>query len=778
MACLGLTLWQAHAARPFTVADSIAMTHLVDPTSGRTLWRSEEFKVSPDGNWLVVTTKRGLLAKGMNEYTLYSLRVDDVLRYLNSQSGALPEMRARARFEISSHDDAIAKLRWLPDSRHVAFIGRTVAGVGQVYLYDVDRANLERITNAPSGVVEFAIDRVDGRLLYGAPAAPDWSNRKRGFVVQATHVEDVMHADAARGMKRLKYFSVDLGTRRVAEIDTQGEEFLAGDVRQIALSPSGNFAIVNNPNVNAWPATWGKYHHVRMELPDLDRITVRAHASGAQGEARHELIDFHHRLLLFQRPMMIDLRSARARRMFEAPNPDPIVQQWSADSRRVLMAPILLPLSGVDGAERLRRRELMAVVEVDIDTGETTRIVDIPKGGQIEEAEWTGDGGVRVRFAARKGQGSSTDAYYYKLGGEWRRAEPADPSPASGPRVQFSIVQDVNTPFEIAARDLRTGRFRTITDLNPQLRELHLRKFESFTWRDSQAREYEAGLLLPEAYQKGLRYPVVLQTYGYDKSVFQVDGPRDLTAGMAARALASTGLIVVQLPLRASKAAPGDHEACGGFEPCGELPLFVTMVESAIDALVEAGLIERARVGLIGWSRTGMQVFHAITFGKADIAAASVIDSISYSPFYLATEYGDPYNPFDSHERMLGAPYWGEGIEVWQQRSAALNLHRIRAPLRIESFMEGMPAYWDSFVSLKRQRRPVEMVRIPLDTHNLNTPLGRFTSQQGNVDWFRFWLLGEQRTRPVPEAGETEASLLDQYSRWQRLKEQHRLLGE
>jgi hypothetical protein len=42
-------------------------------------------------------------------------------------------------------------------------------------------------------------------------------------------------------------------------------------------------------------------------------------------------------------------------------------------------------------------------------------------------------------------------------------------------------------------------------------------------------------------------------------------------------------------------------------------------------------------------------------------------------------------------------------------------------------------------------------------------------SLQGNVDWYRFWLKGEQRTEVVLP-GESDASLKAQYDLWQQME--------
>jgi len=76
--------------------------------------------------------------------------------------------------------------------------------------------------------------------------------------------------------------------------------------------------------------------------------------------------------------------------------------------------------------------------------------------------------------------------------------------------------------------------------------------------------------------------------------------------------------------------------------------------------------------------------------------------------------------------------------------------------------------HWDIYALLRRQYKPVEMVMIPQGAHALSRPSERMISMQGNVDWYRFWLKGEQRSAPVLPR-ETGAALAEQYARWSQM---------
>lgn len=82
-------------------------------------------------------------------------------------------------------------------------------------------------------------------------------------------------------------------------------------------------------------------------------------------------------------------------------------------------------------------------------------------------------------------------------------------------------------------------------------------------------------------------------------------------------------------------------------------------------------------------------------------------------------------------------------------------------PVRVECYGGGVIECWEWYSVLTHLGRPVDLIYLPDGTHILVKPWERLTSQQGNVDWFRFWLKGEEDPDP------TKA---DQYTRWRDLR--------
>jgi len=66
------------------------------------------------------------------------------------------------------------------------------------------------------------------------------------------------------------------------------------------------------------------------------------------------------------------------------------------------------------------------------------------------------------------------------------------------------------------------------------------------------------------------------------------------------------------------------------------------------------------------------------------------------------------------------------------------------------------------------QKKPVDFVLIPDATHIYGKASECLLKQQGLVDWFTFWLKGEEDSNPVKAS---------QYVRWRELRKENTALS-
>jgi len=246
----------------------------------------------------------------------------------------------------------------------------------------------------------------------------------------------------------------------------------------------------------------------------------------------------------------------------------------------------------------------------------------------------------------------------------------------------------------------------------------------------------------------------VIQTHGFHADKFWIDGP--WSSAFAAQPLASGGVVVLQVGGSINR-DDGTYSLT-----TQEAPRQMAAYEGAIDELDRRGLIDPNRVGIVGFSRTVSTVGYTLTHSKYHFSAATLVDGIDGGYFqYFA--YSNS-NPELSKEigQLNGGPPFGENLNSWLKSSAGFNLDKINTPLRLVALgPSSVLELWEWFSGLGRLGKPVDFILLPDAPHLILKPWERMVAQQGLVDWFRFWLNGEEDPDP------TKA---EQYVRWRELR--------
>jgi dipeptidyl aminopeptidase/acylaminoacyl peptidase len=309
---------------------------------------------------------------------------------------------------------------------------------------------------------------------------------------------------------------------------------------------------------------------------------------------------------------------------------------------------------------------------------------------------------------------------------------------------QVAVKQGLNQPPLLVATDKHKSR--VIWNPNPQLKNIELGEATVYKWEDKEGRVWSGGLYKPINYKAGERYPLVIQTHGFAEAEFRPSGV--MTTAFAARALAAAGIVVLQV---------GSVAECGLQTP-NEGPCNAAGYETAANQLVSEGLVDPEEIGIIGFSHTCFYVMETLTRGSLHLKAASVTDGMMVD-YLQYTLFPVTVNEFDS---LIGAGPFGEGLEQWLKRSPGFNLDKVNAPLLVVG--EGplsLLFMWQPYAGLRNLHKPVDIMMLNSDQHILINPAVRMASQGGSVDWFRFWLKGEEDPDP------TKA---EQYSRWHELR--------
>jgi hypothetical protein len=315
------------------------------------------------------------------------------------------------------------------------------------------------------------------------------------------------------------------------------------------------------------------------------------------------------------------------------------------------------------------------------------------------------------------------------------------------PPVRLELEQSLNEPPSLWAADPKNARRIQIWSPNPQIEKKLSGKASIYHWFDNDKREWTGGLLLPEKFDPSIRYPLVIQTHGFNPKEFLVDGA--WATANAARPLVSAGFVVLQIEDKNER-----------YEALGEAKIHINGYNAAIDQLAESGIIDPKRVGIIGFSRTCWYIEESMIESPERFAAAVIADG--YDSSYIQYMLYRPEDPALQAERDHGGPPIGKGLEGWIKSAPGFRLSELRTPLRLQAITPPVLLYeWEIYASLRAQNKAVDMVYFPIGQHILQNPAERMASEQGDVDWFRFWLMGEEDGDPAKRS---------QYERWEKMR--------
>jgi dipeptidyl aminopeptidase/acylaminoacyl peptidase len=723
----GASGWVARAQsapRPVTVPDIIRMKRLGDPLylqGGPSKGRVASF--SPDGKRFIVPVVQGNLENNTNEYSL--LLFETARIFEGRQPVTLLTLAS------SSNHPAIGAVRWLND-RSIAFIGEGTGELPQVYRYDLESKTLERLTQHPTSVVAFDITADGKSLLYAADLQPRQltnteAARRNGIVVDNTTLLELL-GNGCSGydptVTEGEELYLKIGNAVPAPVSMEDRFFPPGT---LSLSPDGRYAVVETYASNV-PKGWSSY---------TDRRLHELVASEESGDSSNSL----------RRYSLLDVDKRSVTPLLDAPADErKSAFRWTTDGQSIVVSGTYLPPDAVEEAENQRRKMNSYVVEVKLPSRHYAIISD----KDLKLTEWDSDL-QRIVLENPYPWKSQDSAAYQRDPQGWRETNAQVKNGRNPEPLDVSLEEGLNQPPRIFVRDPKSRRTGLLLDLNPQFAELQFGHEEIVRWTSSDGHSMKGGLYFPAGYVPGKRYPLVIQTHGFLPERFWPDGP--WSSAFAAQALAGKGIFVLQIGT--ADDVEGEREAVNTPR---EAPREMASYEGAIDELDRRGWIEPTRVGIIGFSRTVYHVGYALTHSKYHFRAATLADGMDGGYFqYILATYLSP----DSYLVNGGRPS-AENLPSWFASAPGFNTERVETPVRIETY--GHFTYlsaWEWHRRIAEQKKSVEQIFLPDATHLLVKPWERLTSQEGNVNWYVFWLKGEENG---------DAGKHPEFERWRRLR--------
>jgi dipeptidyl aminopeptidase/acylaminoacyl peptidase len=724
----------------FTVADDIGLTRL-----------DQNVLFSPNGRYFVVLSERGRLDLNRPESSIRVYAVDAVEHFL-SQPSAAKQIIPLWTMSKSTYREGpiISNVRWLADSSGLVFLVRTASGNNQLFLVNISSRRLQALTLEKQHVTAFDVHG-ESQFTYTAqsPSVPQRADEaQRAIAITGTgqSLDSLVFPENSSMLSDLSELWAVIEGKRVRVLDASSRRpipvHLAGQ-SALRLSPDGH-SVVTALTVSTVPSEWEMLYPPPFPTSPHRVRAARQNPYAVNG--RMDVSEF----------VIVDLTNGNVKHLVGAPIGNMVgwaggsFANWSNDGRSVVLSNTFLPADPRNKAEQFRRP---CTAVADLVTEKLTCVERRKvQNEQDDEENWRVDdihfvSGSREKVTVHYQSGGST-IYVESGDGSWS----ADPNmfestPKTG-QIDASVKQGLNNPPVLIATDKKANRSRVIWNPNPQLRNLQLGEVSVLKWKDKTGRDWVGGLYKPPDYINGKRYPLVIQTHGFDEEEFRPSGA--FPTAFAAQELAAVGFVVLQL------------EDCNISGP-EEGPCQVAGYEAAVQQLTKDGLADPDRVGIIGFSRTCYYVLQALTTSAFHFKAASITDGFDggYLQYIMGVDSGGNTVAHEA-DAMIGASPFGTGLVQWSSRSPEFNMDRVQTPLQVVALGRlSLLSMWEPYAALRYLKKPVDLIVLNSSEHVLTNPAARMASQGGAVDWFRFWLQCFEEPDPVKT---------EQYARWRKLR--------
>ncbi|MCK5102929.1 MAG: S9 family peptidase [Cyclobacteriaceae bacterium] len=406
---------------------------------------------------------------------------------------------------------------------------------------------------------------------------------------------------------------------------------------------------------------------------------------------------------------------------------------WSPDSKHIAM------ISGADIYDPIAGRLFV----VSADGGKPKSIIPDFKG-KFEDISW--DDAKTIRFIASEG-------VYTTIGTISSKGKKLQKTIDKGNTAfsHFTTSEDgtlaligssANHPNELFIHDGKS--IIKITDSNPWLADKKLGKQEVIVYKAKDGLEIEGLVILPLDYEKNTKYPLITVVHGGPESHF--DNGWLTSYSRPGHMGAANGFMIFYPNYRGSTGKGEEFAKSSQGDPAGKE--FDDVIDG-IDYLIEAGMVDKSKVGVTGGSYGGYATGWMSTRHTEQFAAGVMFVGISDNISKWGTS-DIPEEMFLVHSRKR---IWDD-YEFFLKRSPIYYADQAKTPLLILAGAGDTRVDPGQSKELYRHIKtrtetPVRLVLYPGEGHGNRKSTARFDYNLRMMRWFNLYL--KQGGGDIPE---------------------------
>lgn len=280
------------------------------------------------------------------------------------------------------------------------------------------------------------------------------------------------------------------------------------------------------------------------------------------------------------------------------------------------------------------------------------------------------------------------------------------------------------------------SQWARVTDANPQAAEFQLAQYETVRWKSSDGKEIEGILIYPIGYEKGKRYPLIVQIHGGPASSYT--NSFSGTYRTYTHIYAVNGYALFQPNYRGS-AGYGERfrmEIAGDY-----FRQAFDDIELGVDYLIERGIADPDKLGYMGWSAGGHWSNWTLVKTDRYKAISTGAGAVNWISLYAQTDVQPPREFY-----FKGKPWenWDHYVDV----SPLKYIQNAKTPTLIHFGEQDeripMPQGKELHMALKKLGVPTEFIVYPGQPHGIRNRRYQMVKMQAEFYWFEKWIKGRE----------------------------------
>lgn len=282
---------------------------------------------------------------------------------------------------------------------------------------------------------------------------------------------------------------------------------------------------------------------------------------------------------------------------------------------------------------------------------------------------------------------------------------------------------------------------KKITDMTSQLKDWNVGTSEVISWKSKDGTTIEGVLSKPANYDPAKKYPLLVVIHGGPTGV---DTPTPMPGGVYPIVQwLDKGTLVLRVNYRGS-AGYGEAFRSLNVRNLGVGDAWDVL--SGVDYLDSKKMIDRSKMGCMGWSQGGY-ISAFLTTNSSVFKAISVGAGISnWMTYYVNTDI----HPF-TRQYLKATPWSDEAI--YKKTSPMTNINLAKTPTLIQhgEFDRRVPIAnaYELLQGLRDRNVPCELVVYKGFGHGINKPKERLAANWHNWQWFAKYVWGEKVELPL-----------------------------